>query len=41
MATINEGKALMSNDSTVEAEVSPSAFTFVSIVDSVSLMFVP
>ena len=31
----------MSNDSTVDVEVRPSAFTFVSTVASVSLMFVP
>jgi len=41
MATINDGNELMSKDSTVEVELRPSAFTFVSIVESVSLMFVP
>ena len=41
MATISDGKALMSNDWIVDVELSPSAFTFESIVAIVSLMSVP
>ena len=41
MATINDGNALRSNDWIVGVELRPSAFTFVSIVAIVSLMFVP